>query len=68
MKKVDDRIDHLQYQAQRNNCYDHNANASSTFVPYSQGKYQKNNASSSQRQSTSKSSNSFMESLKKLFN
>ena len=50
--KVSKRIDGLKRQAQINNCYQNNANSSSSFLPYSQNpSMQSGGANSSQNKS-----------------
>ncbi|MBT4921935.1 MAG: hypothetical protein HON23_02860 [Rickettsiales bacterium] len=66
--KVTKRIDDLRFQAQRNDCYKNEANASSSFVPYQQSP-QVSRESNAQRQSSSSSSGSksLFSRLKNLF-
>jgi hypothetical protein len=54
--KVNKRIANLQYQAQSSNCYENNANARSSFSPYSQDAPSSNSSSSGSSQYSSSSS------------
>jgi hypothetical protein len=69
--KADKRIENLQYQAQMSNCYENNANAQSSFIPYSQNAPSSNGSQGSGQykgsDSQSSSSSSIFSSIANLF-